>query len=221
MTIKALIFDFDGLILDTETPEFDVWQEIYQSYGASLPLLEWQAALGASIDAFDPVIFLSEKTGLVLDREAIYSNHRERSHERIRQQPARPGITVTLERARALGLRLGVASSSPIHWVHSHLEYLGLKDHFEKIICRDHVKNVKPDPELFLRCARELGIQPGEAIVFEDSPNGIRAANAAGIFCVAVLNPITRQLDTSHANLVLERIDDVPLEELCQRAEKK
>lgn len=218
MTIKGLIFDFDGLILDTETPEFYVWQEIFQSYGTSLPLHEWQAALGASIDAFDPVKYLSQETGLVLDREAIYSNHRQRSHQLIRQQPARPGIPATLERARDLGLRLGVASSSPIHWVHSHLEYLGLKDYFEKIICRDHVQNVKPDPELFLRCAQELSLQTSEAIIFEDSPNGIRAANAAGIFCVAVLNPITRQLDTSHANLVLEQIDEIPLEELCRRA---
>ena len=215
MTIKGLIFDFDGLILDTETPEYNVWQDIYQSYGAILPILEWQAALGSSIDAFDPVKFLSQKTGQVLDHDAIYSNHRQRSHEIILHQPARPGIPETLARARWLGLRLGVASSSPVAWVHSHLEHLGLIDYFEKIICRDHVQKVKPDPELFLRCAQELGLQTSEAIIFEDSPNGIRAANAAGIFCVAVLNPITRQLDTSHANLVLEQIDEILLEELC------
>jgi HAD superfamily hydrolase (TIGR01509 family) len=218
MSIKGLIFDFDGLILDTETPEYDVWQEIYQSYGSSLPILEWQAALGASLDAFDPVKFLSQKIGQDLDRDAIFSNHRQRSHELILRQPARPGIPETLKRARSMGLRLGVASSSPIHWVHSHLEHLGLKDYFEKIVCRDHVQKVKPDPELFLRCAQELGLMKNEAIIFEDSPNGIRAANASGIFCVAVLNPLTCQLDTSHANLVLERIDEIPLEELCLRA---
>ena len=55
MAIKGFIFDFDGLILDTETPEFDVWQEIFQTYGMHLPLNEWQAALGASFAAFDPV----------------------------------------------------------------------------------------------------------------------------------------------------------------------
>jgi HAD superfamily hydrolase (TIGR01509 family) len=212
--IKGLIFDFDGLILDTETPEFDVWQEIFASYGTHLPIQEWQAALGASLAAFDPVIYLANKINLPLDRDAIYSDHRKRAHALIERQPAQPGIPETLERARAQGIRLGVASSSPVYWVHGHLKHIGLFEYFNPIVCKDHVQKIKPDPELFLRCAAEMGLGKDEVLVFEDSPNGIRAANAAGIFCVAIPNPLTRQLDLSHANLILERIDAISFEEL-------
>jgi HAD superfamily hydrolase (TIGR01509 family) len=218
MAIKGLIFDFDGLILDTETPEFDVWQEIFQTYGSQLPLNEWQAALGASFAAFDPVIYLSNKLGTALDRDAILKDHKQRSLERIHKQPAQPGIPETLKRAQLLGLKLGVASSSPAHWVHPLLKHLSLFEFFDVILCKDHVTRIKPDPELFIRCAEELGLANSEAIVFEDSPNGICAANAAGIFCVAVANPITRQLNTDHADLKLERIDQIPLEELLLKA---
>jgi HAD superfamily hydrolase (TIGR01509 family) len=221
MSIKGLIFDFDGLILDTETPDYQVWQEIYQSYGASLPLEEWQATLGTSIAEFDPVAFLSKKIGQGLDRDMIWDRHDHLFEARMPLQPAQPGIPEILEQAHKLGLHIGIASSSPESWVHSNLEHLGLKHHFEKIICRDHVKKIKPDPELFLRCAQELGLSIDEAIIFEDSPNGILAANRAGIYCVAVPNLLTRQLNVSHANLVLDQIDQVPLEKLCQKASMK
>ncbi len=218
MAIKGLIFDFDGLILDTETPEFEVWQEIFQSYGTHLPLNEWQAALGASFAAFDPVVYLSNQIGVTLNQSAIHADHKKRSLERIYLQPPQPGIPETLKHAQKLGLKLGVASSSPVHWVHSLLLHLELFGYFDQIICKDHVQKIKPDPELFLRCCAELGLTRQEAIIFEDSPTGIRAANAAGIFCVAIPNSLTRQLDTGHADLQLTRIDEIPLEELLCKA---
>jgi len=221
MPIKGLIFDFDGLILDTETPEFEVWQEIYQIYQTHLPLNEWQAALGASMAAFDPIDYLAEKTGQVLDHDAILTDHRRRSLDLIHRQPPQPGIRQTLDLARKKGLKLGVASSSPKRWVHPLLEHLEMIGDFDKIICRDHVSKVKPDPELFLRCQQELGLEKSELIIFEDSPNGIRAANNAGIFCVAIPNTLTRQLDTSHADLVLSRIDEIPLDDLMKKASQK
>jgi HAD superfamily hydrolase (TIGR01509 family) len=218
MEIKGLIFDFDGLIVDTETPEFIVWQEVFETYGLQLPLSEWQAALGASFAAFDPVIYLSQKTGRDVDHQAIHKDHRQRSLDRILQMPAQPGIQSTLDKARQSGLKLGVASSSPQDWVEPLLKHLDIFGYFEKIICRDHVQKIKPDPELFLRCAQELGLTGSEVIIFEDSPNGIQAANAAGIFCVAIPNTLTRQLDISHADLILDRIDEIPLEELFLKA---
>jgi HAD superfamily hydrolase (TIGR01509 family) len=221
MAIKGLIFDFDGLILDTETPEYDVWQEIFQSYGTNLPLSEWEAALGASFAAFDPIVYLTGKLGIALDHSAMHADHRKRSLERIYQQPPQPGILETLKKAQKLGLNLGVASSSPVYWVHPLLKRLDLFEYFDQIICKDHVQKIKPDPELFLRCCAELGITRQEAIIFEDSPNGIRAANAAEIYCVAVPNILTRRLDTSHADLHLTRIDEIPLEELLCKVEQR
>lgn len=216
MAIRGLIFDFDGLILDTETPEFEVWQEVFEVYGQNLPLSEWQAALGASFAAFDPVNYLSAKLNQPLDHAAIHADHLLRSLERIHQKPAQPGIAETLQLARAHGLKLGVASSSPLRWVEPLLRHLCLYECFDQIVCRDHVTKIKPDPELFLRCTAELGLTGPEVIIFEDSPNGIRAANAAEIFCVAIPNTLTRQLDISHADLILERIDAIPFADLLQ-----
>jgi HAD superfamily hydrolase (TIGR01509 family) len=221
MTIKGLIFDFDGLILDTETPEFEIWQEVFADYGHELPLKEWSAALGASFAAFDPVVYLANKIDQPLDHTAIHSDHRQRSLDRIFHKSAQPGISETIARARQMGLKLGVASSSPVSWVHPHLQRLGLFENFDQIICRDHVSKVKPDPELFLRCTAALGLTPPEVIVFEDSPNGIRAANAAAIFCVGIPNTLTRQLDISHANLVLDQADALPLEEIFRLADSR
>jgi HAD superfamily hydrolase (TIGR01509 family) len=216
MAIRGLIFDFDGLILDTETPEFEVWQEVFQVYGQNLPLSEWQAALGASFAAFDPVNYLSAKLNLTLDHSAIHADHLKRSLERIYLKPAQPGIAETLQLARGQGLKLGIASSSPLRWVEPLLRHLNLFETFDQIICRDHVTKIKPDPELYLRCTAELGLTGAEVMIFEDSPNGIRAANAAGIFCVAIPNTLTRQLDISHADLILEQINAIPFEDLLQ-----
>lgn len=216
MTIRGLIFDFDGLILDTETPEFEIWQEVFQVYSQSLPLSEWQAALGASFAAFDPVNYLSAKLNIPLDHAGIHADHRRRSLERIHLKSPQPGIAETIQLAKARGLKLGVASSSPVSWVHPLLQHLSLFDYFDQILCRDHVAKVKPDPELYQRCTAELGLTPAEVIVFEDSPNGIRAANAAGIFCVALPNTLTRQLDIRHADLILDQIDAIPFDDLLQ-----
>lgn len=217
--IKGLIFDFDGLILDTETPEFVVWQEIFQGYGQNLPINEWQAAVGASFASFEPVAYLASKIDRPLDRDAIHAVHRQRSLEIIQRQPTQPGVVEFLREASQSHLRLGIASSSPTQWVIPFLKRLELEKYFSKVVCKDHVTNIKPHPELFLRCAAELGVEKHEAIIFEDSPNGICAAAAAGIFCVAVPNALTRQMDLSQADLILDRIDQLPLEKLLLLAD--
>ena len=118
------------------------------------------------------LIYLSNKTGISLDRDAILTDHKQRSLDRIHQLPAQPGIPETLLRARQLGLKLGVASSSPAHWVHPLLKHLGLFEFFDVILCKDHVTKIKPDPELFLRCAEELGLARSEAMSSKILPMG-------------------------------------------------
>jgi HAD superfamily hydrolase (TIGR01509 family) len=219
MAIKGLIFDFDGLILDTETPEFEEWQAIYLEHSVDLPMNVWAAGIGTHEAAFDPATYMETLLGRPVDHTTLRAEQRQRSLERIRQQSPRPGISEILRSAREAGLKLGVASSSPVSWVHSFLQSIGLYAQFDAIVCRDHVERVKPFPDLFLRCAQELGIEPAETIVFEDSPNGLRAAINAGIFCVAIPNPVTLQLDLSHANLILSRADAIPWAEVLRKAE--
>jgi beta-phosphoglucomutase-like phosphatase (HAD superfamily) len=121
-----------------------------------------------------------------------------------------------LDDAELLGLALGVASSSPLAWVEGHLERLGIRSRFRSIVCRTHNRPPKPAPDLYLAALDDLGVAASDTIAVEDSPNGITAAKAAGLFCVAVPNPMTRPLDFSGADLLLDSLADLPLSELAQ-----
>jgi len=217
--IRALIMDFDGLILDTEGPAFHSWREIYEEFSVTLPLTKWAQAVGASMDAFDPFAYLESELGRELDKEALHARQRRREAELIEAESVLPGVEDYIADAKRLGLRLGLASSSDCEWVYRHLKRLGLRDEFGCIKCADDVERVKPHPDLYLAVLEELGLGPEEAIALEDSPNGIAAAQAAGIFCVVVPNPLTRQLATDLADLRLESLADLPLSDLFMQVE--
>lgn len=214
--ISALIFDFDGLILDTEVPEFQAWQETFERHGGELSLEVWAACIGTSSDAFDPYVYLERQIGHTIDREAIRSQHRQRCAELLAAQPVLPGVQDYLNDADQLGLQLGLASSSSRTWVTRHLSRLGLITHFTSIRCADDVHQVKPDPALYQGVLESLGLRAEEAIALEDSPNGVLAAKRAGLFCVAVPNALTRQLPLDHADLRFTSLTDMSLEALIE-----
>jgi HAD superfamily hydrolase (TIGR01509 family) len=219
MKIKALLFDFDGLILDTETAEFLVWQKIYREYGQEMLPETWgQIVGGYGISNFDGAVQLTELVGDGLNPRELHARYRSESDALILQQPVLPGVVDYLEDAHRLGLCLAVASSSPHSWVDMHLARLGLADRFEAIICGDDVPpgRTKPHPDLFLKALDALDVKPDDAIVFEDSPNGVIAARAAGIFVVSVPNPITTLLKMDGANLTLDSLAQIPLQELLK-----
>jgi HAD superfamily hydrolase (TIGR01509 family) len=217
MKTKALLFDFDGLILDTETTEFRVWQSIYREYGQEMLPETWgQVVGGYGLSNFDGAIHLAELVGDGLNARELHARYRSESDALILQQPVLPGVVDYLDDARRLDLRLAIASSSPHSWVDTHLARLGLADRFDAIICRDDVPpgRTKPHPDLFLKALDVLGVKADEAIVFEDSPNGVNAARAAGIFVVAVPNPITALLKTDGADLTLDSLAQISLVEM-------
>jgi HAD superfamily hydrolase (TIGR01509 family) len=218
--IRALIFDFDGLILDTEGPDYRAWQEVCSEHGHDLPLSIWSQCIGRSSDWFDPVAWLEAHTGRPLDRAAIHDRQRRRHRELLEAEAILPGIEAYLADARRLGLKLGVASSSSRQWVAGHLERLGLHAHWECIRCWGDVERAKPAPDLYLAVLECLDVGPDEAIAFEDSPNGITAARGAGIVCVAVPNPLTALLDLGHADLQLSSLGELPLPELLTRIDR-
>jgi len=218
--IHALIFDFDGLVLDTETPIFQSWQELYQEFGCELSLEEWADILGTMEGSFDPYADLARKSGRSLDGDPRIWLRQERETSLILSQKVLPGVETLLQDARRLDLKIGMASSSDRSWVVGHLSRLGLLHYFDVIKTSDDVRLTKPDPELYQAVLKELGIRPEEAIVFEDSPNGILAAYRAGIYCVAVPNAITSQLPIEHADLRLQSLADVRLEDLIAQVER-
>jgi len=217
MKIKALLFDFDGLIVDTETPEFQVWQSIYREYGHELTAEQWGQIVGGwGISDFDAATHLVELVGDGLNVEELRARHRSESDALTLLQPILPGVVDYLDKARRLGLCLAIASSSPHSWVDTHLTRLGLYHRFDSIVCADDVPpgRTKPNPDLFLMALQRLEVQPSEAIVFEDSPNGIRAAKKAGIFAVAIPNPVTVRLKIEGADLTLNSLEDLSLQDM-------
>jgi HAD superfamily hydrolase (TIGR01509 family) len=212
--IRAVIFDFDGLILDTEGPEYHAWLEIYRAWACELPLAVWATGLGTSADAFDPCAYLEAQLGRPLDRDLVQRQRRRRARELLAAQTILPGVRDYIGDAKRLGLRLGVASSSSRDWVVGHLIRLGLDAAFDCIKCADDVARVKPDPALYLAVTQALGVRPQQAVALEDSPNGITAAKRAGLYCVAVPNALTRQLCLAHADLQLGSLTELPLERL-------
>src|SRR6266508_475990 len=218
--VKALIFDFDGLILDTETPEYQVWQSIYREHGFELPQKEWGKIIGGyGLSDFDAAEHLSVLTQGRLDSVSLRGRFRSESHALIHGQSILPGVMDILHEAKRLGLKLAIASSSPHSWVDSHAKRLGIFEYFDKVICADDVAagRTKPNPDLFLLALNQLQVQKNEAIVFEDSPNGVKAANSAGIFVVAIPNPVTSLLAIEDANLTLTSLSDLSLQVLLNK----
>lgn len=213
--IKALIFDFDGLIMDTETPDYESWQQVYQQYGCELAVEKWgQIVGGTGASDFDPHNHLEELCGQSLDREEVWLSRRKKYLEGLSVQPVLPGVMDYLDDAERRGLQLAIASSSPENWVRGHLARLGLYQRFDVIKTADDVKRTKPDPELYLATLEAISRKPGQALAFEDSPNGVKAAKAAGVFCVAVPNKLTARLTFQGADLHLNSLAETSLAEL-------
>ncbi|MBV9709453.1 MAG: HAD family hydrolase [Ktedonobacteraceae bacterium] len=219
--MKALIFDFDGLILDTEVSELQSWREIYAEYDAALPLEQWAACIGSGSDSFDPCAYLEAQVGHPIERKDILARRRKRRLELLAAEVVLPGVEAYLRDAKRLGLKPGLASSSSRDWVYGHLSRLGIADSFDCIKCGDEVTHKKPDPELYLSVLSCLEVPAEQAVALEDSPNGVLAAQRAGIFCVAIPNPVTSQLDLAHADLRLQSLALMPLEDLIAEVEKR
>jgi len=220
--IKAIIFDFDGLILDTESPIFLSWQEIYREHGCELLLEEWAANVGTE-DSFDPVAHLEGVLGKTLDAAAIRNVRKPREAALIEAETILPGVESYIAGAKRQGLKLAVASNSSRGWVMGHLGRLGLIHHFDIIKCYDDpdVGQRKPEPTVYQAALNALDITADQAIALEDSPNGILSATRAGIFTMAVPNALTRLLGVGDADMVLDSMADMSLADLLTAVSKK
>ena len=220
--IKAIIFDFDGLILDTESPVFQSWQELYQACGFRLSYEKWVTVIGRTKGQveFDPLAELEDRLRRPLARHEA-SRRLQRERELILGQSVLPGVRDYLRGAKGLGMKVGLASSSHCDWVTGHLSRLGLIEDFECIMAADDVVQAKPDPTVYLRALECLGVEADQAVALEDSPNGALAAKRAGLFCIVVPNQMTLQLTNPHADLMLESLAELPLEALLARVEQE
>jgi HAD superfamily hydrolase (TIGR01509 family) len=215
--IRAFLFDFDGLILDTEVPSLAAWQHVYREHGHELPLGRWAEGIGTR-GGFEPIEHLEELVGAPVERERIDARRRAHELSLIEAEELRPGIADYLAEAESRGLKRAIVSSSSRAWIDLHLARLEQDVGWDAIVAADHDETrAKPRPDLYLEALDVLGVAAAEAVAFEDSPNGVSAARAARIFCVAVPNAATSGLELDDADLVLGSLAELPPAELLDR----
>ncbi len=214
MTLAAIVFDFDGLIVDTENPGFISWQEIYQEFGATLQIDDWRHATGY-VGGFDPGIHLEHILGRRLDWSQLMPKREARNWELTLQASVLPGIEPLLRRAREHHLRVGVASNSGNGWVEGGLRRLGLRDYVDVVVTRDMVINPKPAPDIYLKTVQTLQVEPGYAVALEDSEPGCRAAKQAGLKTVAIPNRFSERQDLTIADLIVKSAIELNFDRLA------
>jgi HAD superfamily hydrolase (TIGR01509 family) len=215
--VRAFLFDFDGLILDTETASRAGWQWLYQQHGHELPPEKWALMVG-TVDGWDIWGHLEELVGAPLDRTLW--NKRRYAHELtlLETEELRPGIAEYLAYSQAHGLKRAIVSSASRRWIDMHLARLERAVGWDAIVAADHdATRAKPRPHLYLETLELLAVDASDAVAFEDSPNGVRAARAAGIFCIAVPNLVTQDLGLDDADLVVDSLADLPPADLLAR----
>ena len=215
--MRALVFDFDGLILETEIPVLESWRRVYEDHGVELPMDTWLETIGTADHDFDPFAHLQELVGRRLEPEPMQSRRILYRDAILHAQETLPGVRDYIDEGRRLGLKMAVASSSRRRWVVGHLERLGIHEHWDAVKTAEDVERTKPDPALYLAAVQALGVEPADAIALEDSRNGVLAAKAAGLWCVAVPADLTRHMDLSDADVILDSLSDLSLPALLKR----
>jgi HAD superfamily hydrolase (TIGR01509 family) len=215
----ALVFDFDGLVADTETPQYEAWVDVFTHFGAEEPLDQptWQQAVGLTSLPFDPLTVLASRLAEPPDAASVRSTHRTYLDRRLGTVAVRPGVHRWLDDADAAGLLVAIASSSSRRWVEDHLERLGLAERFPVRVCGREGLAPKPAPDLYLRASEELAVEPAQCLALEDSPAGARAALAAGMTCVVVPSPMTAGLDFGAVHLVVDSLAYTSLADAVSR----
>ena len=215
--IRGVLFDFDGLILETEGPAYQSWVEVYREHGHELPRDRWLDYIGRESGWFDAMAHLESLVGRALDRDAVRARRDARRNAIVEGLGCMPGVREWADEAVRAGLKRAVVSSSSRAYVRTHLERIGLVEHWDALVCREDAPRAKPAPDLYTRALEVVGLDASEAIAIEDSPNGIGSAKAAGLRVVAVPNELTSALDLSQADLRLASCADVTLADLLKK----
>jgi len=208
---RALVFDFDGTILDTETPVYESWAETFRHYGAEPISMDlWLQHIGKADDqALDVPAILCERIGATELPADIHDVRRASRNDMLDGLPVRAGVRSWIDAAVAGGIPLAVASSSPTDWVRPHLARLGLDSFFSAVSCADPGIPGKPDPTVYLTACSELGVDPTTAVAIEDSTHGVTAAITAGMRCIASPGPMTTTMDFSHASVRVDALSEL------------
>jgi HAD superfamily hydrolase (TIGR01509 family) len=216
----AVLFDFDGTLWDSETAVFGVFRDLFGDHGQELTLETWSAAIG-TVGGFDPYASLTELVD-GLDVEQVRERTERRIRDAVREVPLRPGVDAFLRHLDDAGVRRALVSSDRSEWLVTNLERLGWPEGWAAMVCADgDAARAKPNPHLYEAALELLEAPASRAFAIEDSPNGIRAAKAAGLPCLCVPNEATARLDLSEADLVVPTFEGLSVDEVWARLAKE
>jgi HAD superfamily hydrolase (TIGR01509 family) len=203
---RAVVFDMDGLLLDTELLWHKAETELFARHGAEFTWEDKMAVIGSSFDF--TANYFADRLGLPRGRgRGLVDEMLDLMHAQLREQvESRPGAVELVERLRGR-TRLGLASNSPRFLVDTALATARIADAFEAIVSSDDVEQAKPAPDLYLLACERLGVPPADALALEDSASGVAAAKAAGLTCIAV--PQFAETDVSAADRVIDSLEDL------------
>ena len=203
MRLEAVVFDFDGLIIDSEWVIFESAVAAFAAHGHRLTIEAWSTIVGTN-DEHHPDRWsrLCAACGVEgFDRADYEAAYEAQDRSNRDEMPALPGVVDLVDELSAAGVRLGIASSSSRRWLDHHIRRLGLADRFATLVGADLVGGVgKPAPDVYLKACADLGADPARSVALEDSAHGATAAKAAGMAVIAVPSRITRHNDFSHAD---------------------
>lgn len=217
MAPAALVFDFDGTLVDTETAEYESVRLVWADHGHHYELTRWTPWVGGAV----PVPWLDELEAVLgepIDRENLHRQSRAYNRELLSLVQPRPGVARLLAEADEAGIPLAIASNAPYDWVEGHLSRLGLLHFFEPhgaVVTVDRVRRPKPHPEAYLTAVARLGATPATSVAFEDSATGLAAARAAGLYTVAVAGPMSTGHDLDGADHRPASLAEVSLDQLA------
>lgn len=213
----AVVFDFDGVIIDTELPLFRAWQEVFELYACEpLSVEEWGRCLGAGDGTLDVVRLLQERAGVPVDLDRAQWVRREINQRLLDAEVVRPGVLEWLAECGRIGIATAIASSAPADWVHTHLDRFGIRGRFGAIVCADGRLAPKPAPDTYREACRLVGAEPSRSVAVEDSANGCHAAAGAGLFCVIVPHALTYPREVGQ-HLTIESLEELGVSELSDR----
>jgi HAD superfamily hydrolase (TIGR01509 family) len=216
----AVLFDFDGTLWDSETAVFGVFRDLFGDHGQELTLETWSAAIG-TVGGFDPYASLTELVD-GLDVEQVRERTERRIRDAVREVPLRPGVDAFLRHLDDAGVRRALVSSDRSEWLVTNLERLGWPEGWAAMVCADgDAARAKPNPHLYEAALELLEAPASRAFAIEDSPNGIRAAKAAGLPCLCVPNEATARLDLSEADLVVPTFEGLSVDVVWARLAKE
>lgn len=212
MELGAVLFDFDGVLVDTEWAIYQAWRRTFEAHGHELPLAVYTRCIGSDFATWSPKTHLEELTGRGFDWHDLDARRQQEILRDLTHEGPMPGVVACLENLTAAGVPLAVVSSSSHHWVDGWLAKLGLAGYFHTTVCRGDAPRIKPAPDLFVEAARRLGVVPAACLVIEDSHNGLTAARAAGMPAWVVPNRVTAGLDFTAAARVFGSLDECAAE---------